>query len=175
VIPGAGGGGCWGGAPGRDGATGCPLAEPPPHRERQAAGADPSLPGQRLRRGGHAGGLGDQDGRAGAHGGAAGARQPGGPRARGQELLTQSPEGGTVTGLSDVVSSPSADGEAAGCGERLHGQDSGAGEAAEPGAAGAGGAAGEHPWVPRCWRTGWVPGWRKGWVPGGLGLRGGHQ
>ena len=67
-------------------------------------------------------------------------------------------------GLSDVALSPAVDREAAGCGERLHGQDSGAGEAAEPGAAGAGGAAGEYPWVLRYWR--------KGWVPGGPGFKG---
>lgn len=64
-----------------------------------------------------------------------------------------SPEGGMRTGLSGGASSPIVDREAAGCGERLHGQDSGAGEAAEPGAAGAGGAAGE-PGVPRCWAEG---------------------
>ena len=61
--------------------------------------------------------------------------------------------GGWRPRLSDSASSPTADREAAGCGERLHGQDSGAGEAAEPGAAGAGGAAGERPWVLRCCRA----------------------
>ena len=39
--------------------------------------------------------------------------------------------GGWRPRLSDSASSPTADREAAGCGERLHGQDSGAGEAAE--------------------------------------------
>lgn len=55
----------------------CLCVDAEVHRERQTAGADSGLPGQRVRCGSSAGGRRDQERSAGTHGGTAGAQHTG--------------------------------------------------------------------------------------------------
>lgn len=115
------------------------------HGERPAAGADPGVSGQRVRRGDAAGRRRDQDGGAGARGGAGGEPEHGegaGPGVRG---------GATGRRGNRCVCLVSSDvGAAAGRGERGHVEDRGAGEAADADEQGAGPAAGQLPWRQAC-------------------------